>query len=111
MLPLNRLCDLAHQNAVIKGFWDEEIPLKDIFIHVDEELHEAFIEYNIRKDPKEIYYKNDVPKGFPIEIADVIILIMSMCGRYGIDLEKAIETKMEYNKSRPYLHKEDKENG
>lgn len=37
-------------------------------------------------------------------MADCIIRICDTCGKYGIDLEKAIEIKMSYNKNRPYKH-------
>ena len=43
-------------------------------------------------------------EGIPIELADVIIRIADLCGHYGIDLESAIEEKMEYNKTRSYRH-------
>lgn len=38
------------------------------------------------------------------ELADIVILAMSFCGAYHIDLQKAIEEKMWYNSTRPYLH-------
>jgi NTP pyrophosphatase (non-canonical NTP hydrolase) len=44
------------------------------------------------------------PCGIPTELADCIIRIADTCGRYGIDLEKALKIKMEYNKLRPYKH-------
>ena len=40
----------------------------------------------------------------PIEIADVIIRALNFCGRHGIDIKKAIDEKMAYNKSRPFRH-------
>ena len=44
------------------------------------------------------------PEGIPIELADAIIRICDTCGQYGIDLDRAIRLKMEYNKTRPYKH-------
>jgi len=44
------------------------------------------------------------PYGVPIEIADVIIRALNFCGRHGIDIKKAIDEKMAYNKSRPFRH-------
>ena len=44
------------------------------------------------------------PTGLPIELADAVIRIADLCGELGIDLEKAIEIKHEYNKTRPYRH-------
>ena len=40
----------------------------------------------------------------PSELADVVIRIGDICGYYGIDLEVAIQEKLEYNKSRSYRH-------
>jgi NTP pyrophosphatase (non-canonical NTP hydrolase) len=86
-MSINRLCDLAHQNAVWK-----------------DELDEAYDEHIQKKGMKEVFYRGQEPCGIPIELADCIILIMSTCGRYGIDLAEAIRIKMEYNKTRPYKH-------
>lgn len=44
------------------------------------------------------------PVGFPIELADSVIRLGDLCGRYGIDLGKAVEIKMAYNKTRPMRH-------
>lgn len=44
------------------------------------------------------------PVGFPIELADAVIRLGDLCGRYGIDLGKAVEVKMAYNKTRPMRH-------
>jgi NTP pyrophosphatase (non-canonical NTP hydrolase) len=45
-----------------------------------------------------------VPKGFPIEIADLLIRVFHLCGDLGIDIEAALRMKMEKNESRPYHH-------
>lgn len=44
------------------------------------------------------------PEGIPSEIADAIIRLCDFCGYYGIDIEHAIQEKMEYNKSRGHKH-------
>jgi NTP pyrophosphatase (non-canonical NTP hydrolase) len=38
------------------------------------------------------------------ELADVIIRALDLCGHLGIDIEKHVELKMQYNKSREYKH-------
>lgn len=48
--------------------------------------------------------ENDKLEGVPSELADVVIRIMDMCERYGIDLQDIIERKHEFNKNRPYKH-------
>ena len=37
-------------------------------------------------------------------MADCIIRILDWCGKEGIDLDRIISMKHEYNKSRPYRH-------
>lgn len=44
------------------------------------------------------------PEGVPSELADIVIRIGDLCGLYGIDLEAAIRTKMDYNKTRAHRH-------
>lgn len=44
------------------------------------------------------------PEGVWSELADTVIRIAHMCHIYGIDLEDAIEQKMAFNRTRPYLH-------
>lgn len=44
------------------------------------------------------------PEGIPIELADVIIRTLDACAAYGIDIDTAISTKMQYNSTRPYKH-------
>lgn len=44
------------------------------------------------------------PEGIPVELADAVIRIFDFAEANGIDLEKAIELKLEYNRSRPYKH-------
>ncbi len=47
---------------------------------------------------------NAKPVGIAIELADVVIRIMDLCGKMEIDLGRAILTKMEYNRTRPIKH-------
>lgn len=44
------------------------------------------------------------PVGIPSELADIVIRVFDAAGRYGIDLEKAINEKMAYNATRPQRH-------
>ena len=49
-------------------------------------------------------YRDQKPEGVAIELADCIIRILDYCEYAGIDIEKAISLKHEYNKTRPYRH-------
>lgn len=44
------------------------------------------------------------PEGFAIELADVLIRVLDLCGLLGIDIDDAVRRKHEYNKTRPYRH-------
>jgi NTP pyrophosphatase (non-canonical NTP hydrolase) len=39
-----------------------------------------------------------------IELADCIIRILDYCGAKGIDIETLVESKMNYNRTRPHKH-------
>lgn len=41
---------------------------------------------------------------FREELADVQIRLFDLCGALGIDLEEAVNAKMLYNETRPYMH-------
>jgi len=42
--------------------------------------------------------------GLAEELADIVIRCMDLAGGYNIDLQSAVEKKMEKNAKRPYLH-------
>lgn len=44
------------------------------------------------------------PEGIAVEMADCIIRILDWCGKEGIDIDRIISEKHEYNKTRPYRH-------
>ncbi len=48
--------------------------------------------------------ENGKPTGVPSELADSVIRILDACAAWGIDLEAAISSKHEFNKTRPFRH-------
>ena len=105
---INELVADCYGMAQEKGWWDDgDRNIGELMMLFTCEVAEAYEEYRNGHDVTEVYYndsKPDKPEGIPIELADVLIRIFDFCGRYGIDLESAIETKIEYNATRPYRH-------
>ncbi|PAD73957.1 hypothetical protein [Paenibacillus campinasensis] len=121
MKSINELVQAAHQNAKDKGWWDEPRSFGEIIALIHSEVSEALEDHRNGKQPTEVWYEADgyegpiiqsdmqrypewKPCGIPSEFADVVIRIFDACGRYGIDLEKAITEKMAYNATRPQRH-------
>lgn len=101
----------AHQIARDRGWWDDgqEKTLIEALMLVVSEAAEALEEHRHGRAPAEVYYEtgtNGRPKpcGIPSELADIVIRVADMCGRWGIDLGAAVEEKLAYNATRPYRH-------
>ncbi|WP_333594379.1 hypothetical protein [Anaerospora hongkongensis] len=120
-MQINELVKEVHQNAINHGWWSEERSFGELIALCHSELSEALEEYRnghplIKGELPILYYSgggyrataptkcSTKPEGIAPELADTVIRIMDICGKYGIDLEAAILEKHEYNKTRPYKH-------
>lgn len=108
MATINEWVEASYRNAVKHGWWEDvNYNVSEKLMLMVSELAEAMEEWRAGRGMNEIYYNTSAPtkpEGIPIELADVVIRIMDLCGREGIDLESAITLKSAYNSTRPYRH-------
>lgn len=90
---INHLCVQAYETAKSKGWHDNEPETGTLLALIHSEVSEAL----------EADRKGDA-ENFAEELADVCIRIFDLCGSRGIDLDDAINQKMERNKLRSYKH-------
>ena len=95
----------------------------DLVSLVHSEASEALEEYRNGHGVTEVYYSHPTgeschdascvsedtgspvkPEGIPVEMADIIIRVLDICGFYGIDIEEALRLKTAHNATRPYRH-------
>ena len=113
-LTISRMSKDAYLNAVDKGFHHNEdgseddigIPGRLALVH--SEVSEALEEDRKGHAPGYIYYRESdgKPEGFLAELADVVIRIGDMVGKYGLEdeFESMVGKKMAFNTTRPYRH-------
>ena len=101
---INEFSDEVHQNAVKHGWWTMAPSFPEVIALCHSELSEALEEYRKDGGMRMMYYEDGVPHGIAFELADVILRILDYCGHMGIDIEKCLEEKNNFNRNRPYRH-------
>lgn len=113
-LSLNTLRDEIYQDAVAHGLWEDY----DQKQKSDAEFCSKHPQYAFDQDAEcrnecalyvcgectELREARDKADAFSEELADVIIMSMSIAGKLGIDIDAAIRRKMEINKGRAWKH-------
>lgn len=100
MSQIRELQLAAWENSIAHGFVDATFGERIALIHSEaSEALEAFRDGLLSGLSAE-----GKPEGVASELADIVIRVMDLSEREGIDLEDAIISKMAYNKTRSFRH-------
>ena len=102
-MDINTLIEKSHNIAITKGWWDKERKIPELIALIHSELSEALEEYRVNEN-LDMRYEKKKPEGFVVELADALIRIFDLSGKYGLDLNEALEAKLKYNETREYRH-------
>lgn len=115
-IGLNESAKTILKNNIEKGF-DDAYNLGELLMLITSELSEALESHRKGKFSNWVSYQKDlsdcgeiesfklhIKDTFEDEIADAIIRLLDLVGRLNIDIEKHINAKVSFNKSRPYKH-------
>lgn len=113
VVTLNALRDEVYEDAVAHGLWERhdytvKLALKDAEADGDpcdsDEMNRGWAMVLIRKEVDELEMASESEAEYIEELADVIIMCMSVAGKLGIDIDAAVHRKMEINRDRPWKH-------
>lgn len=99
---LNLGCTVFHQRAKDAGWWDEEREVGTLLALIHSEISEGL--EAARKGLRDDHLPHR--PGLEVELADALIRIFDLAGRYGYDLGGAVIEKSRYNMTRPDHRKE-----
>ena len=108
MADLNELRDEIYDDAVKHGLWNEAEALR-VWAYCGKRTKYAIdrvrredCAMRIRDEVEELYDEAHNENNYTEELADVIIMALSVAGYLGIDIEKAVQAKMEINRGREW---------
>ena len=117
-LSLNTLRDAIYEDAVAHGLWEEADRYAEKYAQmcangIEQEMRDHMLNCCasglVLGEAEELYdsAETDNFDGFEEELADIIIMSLSVAGKLGIDIDAAVRRKMEINKARPWKHGRD----
>ncbi len=86
----NLLRDLVHGDAVAHGLWGDESAYESAVL--------------VSNEADELMDAASDPHHFAEELADVIIMSLSVAGHLGIDIDAEVRKKIKINRGRPWKH-------
>ena len=113
---INKLSEEIHQDNVAAGWWTDlatnqpkDRNMGELLCLVHSEISEAMEGYRKNLQDDKLPHR----PMFEVELADALIRIFDIAGKYNLDLDGAIAEKRAYNKSRADHKPENraKENG
>jgi NTP pyrophosphatase (non-canonical NTP hydrolase) len=106
-LSLNEWAKRIHQNSVAKGWWQEE-PSENVLGSICSSIHgevsELWEDYRRKRLHEPSSHSGLALTRIEEELADILIRTLGTAKAYGVDIEKAVRLKCEYNKKRPFRH-------
>ena len=110
-MDLREIQELAYTHAKATGWYEAfdagspEEAFPKLLMYLVTELAEAMEDWRKGAPIDEWHFdEQGKPQGIPTELADVVIWTASLAGRYGFDLDVAVQAKMAYNATRPKYH-------
>jgi hypothetical protein len=114
---LNELAQKVYEGNKAKGFHDKGRPFAETCMLIVSEVSEAVeadrngeyanldaFDKNEGIVPFEEAFKTNIKDTVEDELADVFIRLLDEAGRRGMDIERHVFLKLQYNKTRPRLH-------
>jgi NTP pyrophosphatase (non-canonical NTP hydrolase) len=103
-MDLNELRDAIYEDAVAHGLYDDPQFARNHpfgFMHLCRNLG-----LRIKEEIEELLSATLCAnfEHFKEELADIIIICLSVAGYLGIDIDAVVKRKMEINKERPWKH-------
>lgn len=95
MSEINKLAQTAYNTAITRGKTSKDLSHDDTFFGILEELREFRVASEFRKS-KHLPEYTEAQE----ELADVLICCLTELHRRGVDVEKIIKEKVEFNKTR-----------
>lgn len=112
-MDFRRLTDEAHRNAVDKGFYGDVRAVETGHFTDPHDADAVMLRLKLARlaligtevsEAVEALRKGASTGEVGDELADIVIRTMDLAGFLGVDLESAIEEKMERNRQRPRMH-------